>query len=215
MVPMPLAGVPASRSSVPPPHEGRVPVLAGHPDMRSRWTHRTRMSSRCPHAGFPQGFLTRRKSHLVSCLADECYRPNCQRIGTDPRLGTRHVAACEPGIRPGPRSLPLDAVGRSRCPQDTHPGRLPASGFVCEAKAILTDSGLRSTPSSDFFQNPSRLSEACPSRPRLDVFGRFERLFAAHPGRLSDVGHVREARAMISEKTPGSTPPFDFSENPR
>ena len=32
------------------------------------------------HAGFPQGFLTRRILTFVSlCLADECHRPNCQR----------------------------------------------------------------------------------------------------------------------------------------
>lgn len=49
-------------------HEGRVPVLASHPDMRFPVDPPDRMSSRCSHAGFPQGFLTRRILTFVSFL---------------------------------------------------------------------------------------------------------------------------------------------------
>ena len=38
------------------------------------------------HAGFPQGFMTRRILIFVSlCLADEYHRPNCQRSDPDSR----------------------------------------------------------------------------------------------------------------------------------
>jgi hypothetical protein len=37
-----------------------VPVLASHPDIRPRWTHRDGRPLDRSHAGSPQGFLTRR-----------------------------------------------------------------------------------------------------------------------------------------------------------
>jgi hypothetical protein len=77
-----------------------------------------RVSSRCSHAGFPQGFLTRRILTFVSlCLADEYHRPNCQRIRPDPvptiRLEGRFAGI---GSRASPHSHSLDAIGRSESP---------------------------------------------------------------------------------------------------
>ena len=76
----------ATRSADHPPHrthEERVPVLASHPDASSRGPTGPGCPHNRSHAGFPQGFLTRRILTFVSlCLADECYRPNCQREST-------------------------------------------------------------------------------------------------------------------------------------
>ena len=78
-------GPPVSCHPPPPHREGRVPVLASHPDALIPVDPPGRVSSRRSHAGFPQGFLTRRILTFVSlCLADECHRPNCQRIRSDP-----------------------------------------------------------------------------------------------------------------------------------
>jgi hypothetical protein len=47
------------------------------------------------HAGFPQGFLTRRILTFVSlCLADECHQPNCQRARLAPLTSTDGIGRC-------------------------------------------------------------------------------------------------------------------------
>jgi hypothetical protein len=115
----PPRGRPRSRPSVSPPHEGRVPVLACHPDIRTPVDPPGRMSSRCTHAGSPQGFLTRRNlDYLVSfCvwLTNAIDRIVKEAIP---------AAVLRPGPPPGsqppsgiaPRSRPLDAVGRCKMP---------------------------------------------------------------------------------------------------
>src|SRR5437016_6160030 len=89
---------PSGRAIHPAAHEGRVPVLASHPDACLTWgpprpgasgsTLARRLPSRVHDAtnviadasGTPAPQLI-----LVSlCLADECYRPNCQRPSCRP-----------------------------------------------------------------------------------------------------------------------------------
>jgi hypothetical protein len=81
----------------PSSHEQRVPVLASHPDALKPGDHPGRaFQIDHSHAGFPQGFMTRRilSRSLSRCvLADECNRPNCQRVavssgGDIPDAGT-------------------------------------------------------------------------------------------------------------------------------
>jgi hypothetical protein len=68
VIPMPEERRTAPQPSVSPPHEGRVPVLACHPDIRLPVDPPGRMSSRGTHAGFPQGFLTRRNLISSRCV---------------------------------------------------------------------------------------------------------------------------------------------------
>ena len=77
-----LASTRVSKPSDPPTHEKRVPVLASHPDASIPGDHpgrAFRTTTRTPAS--LKGSLTRRILTFVSlCLADECNRPNCQRI---------------------------------------------------------------------------------------------------------------------------------------
>ena len=121
---------------------------ACHPDIRSPVDPPGRMSSRRTHAGFPQGFLTRRNlTYFVSlCLADECYRPNCQRIESAPGSTCGLSAGFEPGTR---NRAPLTITRRCRPVQGAFeqltPAVVSAIGFVREAKAIVPEKSPRST----------------------------------------------------------------------
>jgi hypothetical protein len=70
------------------------------------------------HAGYPQGLLTRRFfTYLVSCLADECNRPNCQR--NTPLAASRNAPANDQHdlLRPAlvlARCRPTDGIGRCK-----------------------------------------------------------------------------------------------------
>jgi hypothetical protein len=98
------------------------------------------------HAGFPQGFLTRRILTFVSlCLADECHQPNCQRARLAPLTSTDGIGRCKVAFE-----QPNPAVLRTFFCSYFHP--LPASWAweeLREAKAILTQETRRSTPYSE------------------------------------------------------------------
>jgi hypothetical protein len=115
--PAALAGDPVSCH--PPGHtaRGRVPVLASHPDIRSPVDPPDRMSSRPLARRLPSRVLDATNLTFVSlCLADECYRPNCQRIRS--QLGFYAPAARRVRSPAGPHlgELPLDAIGRCEVP---------------------------------------------------------------------------------------------------
>jgi hypothetical protein len=110
------------------------------------------------HAGFPQGSITRRISNLsrlVSYLADECNRPNCQRrITTEVRT---HQRRNEPSL------LGTTAEGDCRvlfyrrhrpvqgCGMPAHPGRHQSSVLTRGKKNNRGSHGPRQTPGSIFF----------------------------------------------------------------
>lgn len=111
-----------------------------------------------------------------------------------------------------PRLLSLDAVGRCQVPSG-HPPR-PSFRRQDYLRGESYSSRLRPQVNSleRFFSKSFEASpEAGIPRPRLDAFGRCEWVGATHPGRRSGVGRLREARAMLPQKTPGSTPHPGFS----
>lgn len=116
-----------------------------------------RMSSQGPHAGFPQGFLTRR--NLISSrfwLTNAIDRIVKESKAVRPRpwrSGRREKRLSGPSVNwPSldHRDSMLAAGVRCRC--DILPGRCSGIRFLGEAKAILTVSRLRSTGRAIFFK---------------------------------------------------------------
>jgi len=144
---------------------------ASHPDMRSGGPP-PRMSSRCPHAGFPQGFLTRRNlisSRVWLTNAIDRIVKECKAVRPRPwRFGRRTRRAEGPSVNwPSldHRDSMLAAGVRCRC--DILPGRRSGIRFLGEAEAILTVSRPRSTTRRFFFKTRFSRPESEDS-PRVD-----------------------------------------------
>jgi hypothetical protein len=123
-----LAGRPILRPSASPPHGGRVPVLASHPDAPARWTHRKGRPIDRSHAGSPQGFLTRRilpssrcvwLTNAIDRIVKESDPTTVLRSSTE--LGSQGVVGF---LSRSCHSTPSAGV---RCLSATHPGRLQRS----------------------------------------------------------------------------------------
>jgi hypothetical protein len=152
-----LAGRPIAQPSAPPPHGGRVPVLASHPDIRSRWTHRDRRPLDRSHAGSPQGFLTRRNLISSRCV----WLTNAiDRIVKESGTAFPGHTGSTPGSRKSPesspRSRPLDAIGRSQVPLGNSPRPSFGHRFRSRGKGYYTGRDFRVKSPSDFFQSRSR-----------------------------------------------------------
>ncbi len=115
----------------------------------------------------PSRVLDATKLIFVSLrLADECYRPNCQRAW--PHLSrTPPARGRVRGRRRRVRLVPSHTTPSAgvRCLWATHPGRDSAIGFIREARAIITGSPLESNPSA-FFSKSLRVAGV------IDIFGR-------------------------------------------
>ena len=116
-----------------------------------------RMSSRSPHAGFPQGFLTRRNlisSRVWLTNAIDRIVKECKADRPSPwESGHREERVPGPSVN-GPsldhRDSMLAAGVGCRC--DILPGRCSGIRFLGEAKAILPVSHFESTGRAIFFK---------------------------------------------------------------
>jgi hypothetical protein len=107
----------------------------------------------------PSRVLDATKSHLVSlCLADECYRPNCQRVRSN------YCSTVQHGGRFGGvvgffrlarvHSTPSAGV---RCLSATHPGRLQRSVSIARQEQYYPIIGRGQLPTPEF----SRIPRGC------------------------------------------------------
>jgi hypothetical protein len=168
------------------------------------------------HAGFPQGFMTRRILRFVSlCLADECHQPNCQRNEMPSRRDTS-----EPGEGFGPRRLeaacppgsPLTSSAGARLLASSPP-RPSSSQLVPtpttkveglhEAKVILPQKTRRSTLRPGFFSNWDRQTGR----------SNFSRPDSSEEQRLASALIYLESRAVKRRSNLGDG--FDLREESR
>jgi len=162
--------VPVERAIPPPGNRETIPTRANPDQPRAR-----RLPSRVHDATNPPLLKQRRgregdaspSSFVSLCLADECYRPNCQRVaGALSHRGSAmqhdRVAEASPA---GPRGVPLDIIGR--CKATLRRQLAPAVfrvWFVREADVIIPRRHPKSNPRLRIILDRfgySRGSESC------------------------------------------------------